>query len=827
MLNLTEANKALCFQDSVEKPFYVFLYFWVPDYYGVAGGQWQYWKTIQDEEIVSESVEITDGCLENGEFSFGSYVIPEIKLKRKYNTMDYTNLLAIPIQKIGSQYIAYFYGIVNADEKSDDKTYSTMTIRSVLGGKMDMDVASILPVYNNSSAAEYIAGVLSAGNKMFITSEDLTANFRNAIVTVNLNNVELPNTLTVSDFIKISGEFLGATLRSKDKRIITAVETVNGILKPTGSEYSFLPPIPQVEFFRIGTKKVALGDTVDDTRVLPSGYKRAEYLGCKGASYFDTGIGFSRDIGLKYSFCAEQIRGNAPHILSTQNFYAPQQKYNYDQSEVGFFWNYCGEEPQPSDRPTNQNGVINISAFLAKSKVYTDGVISINNRTLSAPIGTATTGGNFFLGTYGGDPTLNSYWFAGKIFDFKIFDKEAQEEYKSVISDMLPALKSDGTVGMYDLKRNNFYVSTGGNAFYAPPTLDKYEAEHFITLNSNENQSCLYNTFQLTTQAGAQTNYITQMSGAGKTDNSFKIENNFLYDALSLNNPNDIKNCTDDLVAYLESLDIRKETLSLPYAPFLESGDFIIANTSTQNLPTNYTELNSIYFNGLTGIKTNSFLKANNFKVDLKFKIDIGENQNTDPIVIFGTGLNNTTLLRNILFYFNPIEYALIFQTTYSTEGQYSRIFMPNYSLGQAIELHFEYDGSTLKYSGDLGRGEVSFSSVPNQGFNEEELKIHLGGNINENFLNTKIHFYDFKFSCNYKDTDNTDKISQCDLIPCFDKSTHIFGMYDIISNTMLSATGDTNLNEYEPKKAAVPLLAVHSQGIHSMIADISSNINK
>ena len=68
-------------------------------------------------------------------------------------------------------------------------------------------------------------------------------------------------------------------------------------------------------------------------------------------------------------------------------------------------------------------------------------------------------------------------------------------------------------------------------------------------------------------------------------------------------------------------------------------------------------------------------------------------------------------------------------------------------------------------------------------------------------------------------------KTVESDLTPVFDTEKHKAAMYDSISGIGRSIRGEKSAVSYESKKRAVPLLAVHSQGIHSMIADISNNI--
>ena len=102
MLDLSTENKALCFEDSTLKPLYIFIYYW-------QGEHWQYFTTI-DKAIVMESMELDEGVLEGNNFELGSFVTHSMKVQWQNNGIRYKDMLAVPVQKIGDEYIAYFDG---------------------------------------------------------------------------------------------------------------------------------------------------------------------------------------------------------------------------------------------------------------------------------------------------------------------------------------------------------------------------------------------------------------------------------------------------------------------------------------------------------------------------------------------------------------------------------------------------------------------------------------------------------------------------------------------------------------------------------------------
>ena len=80
MVDLSAENKALCFQDSVEKPITVAIYDLVdnPDIEGDT--YYKIVKRITGEQIISESMQFNEGIVDSNTFEFGTFVLPQMTI---------------------------------------------------------------------------------------------------------------------------------------------------------------------------------------------------------------------------------------------------------------------------------------------------------------------------------------------------------------------------------------------------------------------------------------------------------------------------------------------------------------------------------------------------------------------------------------------------------------------------------------------------------------------------------------------------------------------------------------------------------------------------
>lgn len=218
MVELSTENKALCFEDSTPKPLYIFLYVWVED---EVDGYYKFFKIIDNDDIILESASIDEGVLEGNYFNLGSFVAPKMKLKCYNDGLSYENMLAIPVQKIGSQYIAYFDGYVSSEEIVENGKTVELEISSFLSQRLDVDILPNLRAWSgeNFSTMTYFALADGAAITSNIGPENPIV-FENQTKQISLNFNTLPNKLTVGELIKQAGEFLGANVMLKEKRVV-------------------------------------------------------------------------------------------------------------------------------------------------------------------------------------------------------------------------------------------------------------------------------------------------------------------------------------------------------------------------------------------------------------------------------------------------------------------------------------------------------------------------------------------------------------------------------------------------------------------------------
>ena len=151
MIELSNETKALCFEDSTPKPLYIFLYYWQEDETKENGGYWKYFKTIDKEDIVLESMEIDEGILDGKNFKLGSYIAHYMKVQWRNDGFSYKNMLAVPVQQIGSECISYFDGVITEEEISKDGSVVSVTLSSFISEKLDIDVLPTLKKYTGTT----------------------------------------------------------------------------------------------------------------------------------------------------------------------------------------------------------------------------------------------------------------------------------------------------------------------------------------------------------------------------------------------------------------------------------------------------------------------------------------------------------------------------------------------------------------------------------------------------------------------------------------------------------------------------------------------------
>lgn len=215
MVDLSDENRVLCFQDSVPKPLYIFLYYWKEEPGTANDGYWEYFKTI-DEAIVLESMELEEGILEGNYFELGSLVMPTLKVQWRNDGLRYRDMIAVPVQQIGDECIAYFDGYVSNEEISDDGQIVTAEISSFLSKRLNIDVLEAMRSYSNGTFANILYETLALVADIWV--EDFGDDFANGNTKISFDTFPLPKKFTSGELIKQAAEFLGANVVIKEKR---------------------------------------------------------------------------------------------------------------------------------------------------------------------------------------------------------------------------------------------------------------------------------------------------------------------------------------------------------------------------------------------------------------------------------------------------------------------------------------------------------------------------------------------------------------------------------------------------------------------------------
>lgn len=771
MLNLSEENKALCFSDSVLKPLYIFLYFWQDeDPEGLP--HWQYFKTI-DDAIVLESMSIEEGILEGNTFELGSFIVPTIKVKWRNDGIIYKDMVAVPVQKIGTQYIAYFDGYISSEEIEDNGQTVSAEIVSFLGERLNIDVLGTVKAYNGGTFYEMVQNALAQTAGIWIKGSEtgeLLKKFPNADKIITLDENTLPKTLTVSELLKQSGEFLGSHIISKEKRIVNIDEMTNYV--PTGN--------PIIEFIRISNIDYVAKSQLES---LPSAYKRLPYIESSGLQYIDTNI-FPDD--------ATKIQ-----IKIAMNEYSAGVIVGYRNNESDAFrlFNYNGNTYLDYGSGDGYNRLIGDNTYdgrINKGIIYD---LEIGNRYVKD----LDTGRNKVQGS----PVS----FDEKTFSIQVFDNGVSSGkvfyckiYKSntIVADLVPCVRvTDNNVGMYDLVRNEFFANQGSGSFIAPNPIETHTLPYHINMFSDKTNSLKFDALNVSTEVGEQCLYTNFWSEG--VYNAYEIKNNIFFNALSAQSSNKCFEAIIDVASYVANQNFYHAEIKCIYPLFIEGGDYLIVNNNKHQskLPTGYLGVESIEIPQLYFLDTEVFPDSNDIQVDFTFSY-FGDNQVRQILRSDGRKQSNDTF--NICM----IDNKLIAQIGYyGGTIQIDTFEIPFVPPKQKINLVIECKEGQYSYSGTFqGNGYLSWGSAINT---RRTMEIGNG-----------IKLYHFSYS------QNGEKL--CDFYPCIRESDQKIGMYDIVNNYFTypySNEYGTPIIRCESSDVIIPVLSINSQGIHSMKADI------
>lgn len=800
MLDLSTENKALCFEDSTLKPLYIFIYYWQSDSEHQNGGWWQYFTTI-DKAIVMESMELDEGVLEGNNFELGSFVVPSMKVQWQNNGIRYKDMVAVPVQKIGDEYIAYFDGYISSEEISQDGQTVSAEIVSFIGERLDVDVLETVKGYNGRTLYEIIQSALSQTAGIWVygsETDELLNKFKNANAIININTETLPQTLTANELLKQAGEFLGAHIVVKEKRVVDIDDM-------TSYQPSTMPIIDFIKFANI--------DTVAQSNIkpLPSGYKRLEYIQTDGTQYINTGYVPNSDTKVEIDFYNFATRLDVSDVenptLYTTILFGSRDDLRTNAFTVWTAVNGLNEIKFDIGGQILENISAKVVGRLKISASSNE--ITINGKTTT--VGVQAFNGNYplYLFTNNNGGTIDERCAFGKLYSFKIYENGILQR------DMIPCVRVvDGVVGLYDLVDGGFFTNEGMGEFIAPNPIETYTLPYYINLYADKTNKVNFDQIRVLTETGdnrsGQRNYTFWWNNDIKT--TYEIKNNIFFEALSTQYWWYCERAVREVGSYLESQNLYYTDLQTVYPPFIEGGDYLIVKGKNQSkLPSGYSILEYIEIKKetapyITGIITNVVPDSKNIEIDIDFSF------NSDESVIFEADARNENETILMLYQYQGTLTCYIGNWHISGAEAFQIPYAPK---KQKLNLKIRCGNGRYEYNGSFsGNGTYNGDDVIHTKANEIMLGTSYG-------RNTDFELYHFSYS--------QGGTKLCDMYPCMRESDGAVGVYDIVQNIFRVVYGNPSPN-YESADTVVPVLSTTARGIHSMRADIlckATNTNK
>lgn len=785
MLDLTTENKALCFEDSTRKPLYIFIYYWQEDSNYLDGGYWQYYTTI-DDAVVLESVELDEGILDSNNFELGSFVVSSMKVQWQNNGIRYKDMIAVPVQQIGDEYIAYFDGKIIKEEISADGQIITAELTTLLSQKLDIDVLEYIKEY---SGYDFYIMLRKALLKVGIEFDGTQAYYRfaNIDTIISLNKNTLPDTITVSELLKQAGEFLGAHIVfNKEKRIVNIDEMKT--YRPSAR--------PTIDFIRLANV-----DTVaqSNTKPLPSGYKRVEYIQTNGSQYINTGYIPNSNTKIEMSFYNLATYSDMSDPANPTLYTTALLGARTSQSAKSFSL-YASVNKLTDFIFIISNSRVNIEQSpLREQKISAEiDKITINDKTTLTGATAFECEYPLYLFSVNTAGSFDERCALGKLYSFKIYENNVLQK------DMIPCVRTnDNKAGLYDLISGVFYVDENGGNFIAPNPIETYTLPYYINSYVDKTNSLSIDKMSVLTKTGDQPNYTLWFKD--EAYNTYEIKDNIFFEALSTQSLEQFDKAVWEVSSYLDTLNLYYSDLQCIYPLFSESGDYLIIKNKNQNLlPSEYLILDNITLsnkniNSGVYIDTEIIPDSDDIEIEIDFSLLGGlsyifsADARDDLYDTLSMYANGNSLTSDIGYY--------------SSSTQQTAFNIPYVPINQKINLNIKCGNTKYEYKGTFN-GNGSYYDLDNTIYTKAEPLIL--GSATGTEVNYKLYHFAYSQGGN----------KMCDMYPCMRKSDGVIGVYDIVRNTFKSVQGIAR-PEYETADTVIPILSTTTRGIHSMRADI------
>ena len=764
MLNLKEENKELCFADSTLKPLKLYLYSWVENLEHANGGYWSFF-TVLENSLMLESADNTEGVLDGNQFTLGSFVKPEINVSWQNDGIRYRDCACVPVQQIGDEYIAYFFGEITQEKVSKDGTYVSATIEP----KIDLSQNVYRSILGTSGTLSNIIYNVLYDCGIYFDSIELSSNFANADIEFGeFLYTDLDEETSLEDFLKKCAEFLGAHIKLSTKKIVTEYT-----LKADWSNTENVA----IEFVRIpGVTSDFSPNLIEDER-----FAKLDYIQSTGRQYIDTYFYANQNTRVIIDFALEKIE-DCFLFGSRKSKY--ENAYNIsingaDQTINSFY----GTKGIKIGNIDTERHLLDKN----KNKIYIDGELLHEEviQTFSSNLGLEIFSCNDGTNGSGYKPCK------AKIYSVKIFDND------ELVRDFVPCEDlQDGFTGLYDLVEQEFFISSSQNDFIGNRTPPNYTLPYYISVTYDKYYPVYYTGIILIVKDGENEKHYAEQRvslATKKVGKNYEISNNFLFQKLG---ESERVYAFKDVCEYIYGLNYYNCELQYTYAPFIEPCDVIILkNILTPGqflLPDGYLPLQYIDYSTQL---SSTYIYPSGSDIEIEIKFELLENNVCD---IFKSDSEYTDKTLSLRYINNKlVAYVGRWQGTNTDNG----FTIDNVPINQPISLKISLKNGELTYEGSYNG--VGTYSVGNP---DASAPLRIGDD------NQAYRLYSFSYF------ENGEQL--LDLRPSVQEESDKTGLYDTVGNEFYLVNTQYAVLE----NVIIPVLNSYAVGIHSMRADIVIN---
>lgn len=187
------------------------------------------YKTLSDEDIITESMEFSEGLSEETQFTFRSFSLPQLSVSRVFEQKDYTGCACTCILSIYNAdgttiaaNIMLLSGYVISDEASDDRRTRKLTCIDSLGqffekeifalngiNKTTMTILNFITAISTATKIQFFYGSYDNNGVLDVAAVDVNT-FPELTYEVNFSNFNA--SYTIKDFLQDLAEATGCFL---------------------------------------------------------------------------------------------------------------------------------------------------------------------------------------------------------------------------------------------------------------------------------------------------------------------------------------------------------------------------------------------------------------------------------------------------------------------------------------------------------------------------------------------------------------------------------------------------------------------------------------